>query len=48
MGDAYNPLDGAAVVADLTGDGVAELVVGSSEVTGSCTRAIRSNRRSPA
>lgn len=33
VGDEYNPLDGGAVVADLNGDGFAELVIGSSEVT---------------
>lgn len=33
VGDEYNPLDGAAVVADVSGDGLADLVLGSTQIT---------------
>ena len=35
VGDAYDRLDGEAMVADLTGDGLVDLLLGSTEVTGS-------------
>ncbi|MCK6519690.1 hypothetical protein L6R46_32100, partial [Myxococcota bacterium] len=33
VGDEYNPLDGAVVIADLTGDGVPDWILGSTQIT---------------